>query len=170
MPTKEHGRLEWFIKARFGMFIHWGLYSVSAGVWKGNTSEGEWMHMNSNIPGKTYERFAGRFNPVQFDANEWVSVAREAGMKYLVFTTKHHEGFCMFDTKFTDYNIVDATPVRPRSGQGPGRPPAGNRASCLCLYYSVKDWHHPEYPSKRPGARNSTRTAFMRFRIRRPTT
>lgn len=137
-------RLAWFREARFGMFMHWGIYSVPAGVWNGR-SEGEWMHMTSNIPAETYEKLAGKFNPVKFDADKWVSVIKEAGMKYLVLTTKHHDGFCMFRTRMTKYNIVDATPF--------GRDPVkALTAACRkqgivpCLYYSVKDWHHPEYP------------------------
>lgn len=138
-------KLEWFRKARFGMFIHWGLYSVPAGVWNGSTSEGEWMHMTSDIPGNVYEKLARRFNPHKFDARKWVGVAKAAGMKYLVFTTKHHEGFCMYRTRLTSYNIVDGAPF--------GRDPVEElvkecrkQGIVPCLYYSVKDWHHPEYP------------------------
>lgn len=144
MKAKRVDRLAWFRKARFGMFIHWGLFSVPAGEWKGER-HGEWMLFSANIPGREYEGLAKRLNPVKFDADKWVSLAKEAGMKYLVITTKHHEGFCMYDTKQTDYNIVKASPY--------GRDPIKDLArACrkhgitLCLYYSVKDWHHPEYP------------------------
>ena len=137
-------RLGWFREARFGMFMHWGLYSVPAGEWEGK-SAGEWMQMSNNISADTYESLALQFNPVKFDANKWVSVIREAGMKYLVFTAKHHDGFCLFKSKKTDYNIVDATPF--------GRDPVKALTDACrkqgivpCLYYSVKDWHHPEYP------------------------
>lgn len=132
-------KLEWFQEAKFGLFIHWGLYSVPA--------SGEWVQFGRNIPGQEYEKFAQQFNPVKFNAKDWVSMAKQAGMKYIVITTKHHEGFCMFDTKLTDYNIVDATPY----GKDPMKELA---AECkkqgikMCFYYSIKDWHHPEFPLK----------------------
>lgn len=95
-------RMAWWREARFGMFIHWGIYSVPA--------RGEWYMNNSNIPRADYEKYAQQFNPVKYDAKKWVSLAKEAGMKYLVITSKHHDGFCMFNTKATDYNVVSATP------------------------------------------------------------
>ncbi len=103
-------RLEWFREARFGMFIHWGLYALPAGEWNGRTNHGEWIQFQESIPGAEYEKLAGQFNPVEFDAKEWVSVAKQAGMKYMVITTKHHEGFVMYDSQLTDYDIVEATP------------------------------------------------------------
>ncbi len=132
------GRLGWFREARFGMFIHWGLYAIPA--------RGEWDQYHSNTPGAEYEKYAPRFNPVEFNARDWVGLARQAGMKYLVITAKHHDGFCMFDTKLTDYNIVKATPF--------GRDPlkeisqeCARQGVRFCVYYSVKDWHHREYPT-----------------------
>ena len=139
-------RLAWFREARFGMFIHWGLYAVPAGEWDGKTTHGEWIQYQSSIPGAEYEKLAGRFNPVEFDAGKWVSTAKAAGMKYMVITAKHHEGFAMYDSQLTDYDIVDATPY--------GRDPLKELAEecrrqgiLLCFYYSVQDWHHPEYPT-----------------------
>lgn len=144
MSKKETDRLQWFQQARFGMFIHWGLYSVAAGEWKGQKC-GEWMLMSSDIPAEEYEKLAQKFNPEKYDADRWVSTAKAAGMKYLVITAKHHEGFCLFDTKHTDYNIVKASPY----GRDPIKPLAQackKHGVKLCIYYSVKDWHHPQYP------------------------
>ena len=138
-------RIRWFQEAKFGMFIHWGLYAYPAGEWNGNKGYGEWIQYNANIPGSEYVKIAKKFNPVKFNAKEWVSLAKQAGMKYIVITTKHHEGFCMYDSKLTDYDIVDATPY----GKDPMKELA---AECqkqgikLCFYYSVKDWHHENYP------------------------
>jgi alpha-L-fucosidase len=142
---KASRRLQWFVNARFGMFIHWGLYSVPAGAWGARKDAGEWILMECDIPGRTYEGFARRFHAKKFDAEEWARLAKDAGMKYLVLTTKHHDGFCLFDTKLTDYNVVKATPY----GRDPVRAVvrACRRQGLVpCLYYSVKDWHHPEYP------------------------
>lgn len=139
-------RLDWWREARFGMFIHWGLYALPAGRWRGEAVAGigEWIMLRKRIPVQEYEKLAAQFNPVRFDAAEWVSLARRAGQKYLVITAKHHDGFCMFDSKVTDYDIVDATPF----GRDPIRELA---AECqkqgirLCFYYSqTQDWHHPD--------------------------
>ncbi|MEM2740186.1 MAG: alpha-L-fucosidase, partial [Candidatus Bathyarchaeia archaeon] len=130
----------------FGMFIHWGLYAIPAGVWRGRCIPGigEWIMYNARIPVGEYEKLAERFNPTKFNAREWVRIAKDAGMKYIVITAKHHDGFCMFDTKYTDYNIVRRTPF--------GRDPLGELAEAcrmegvkLGFYYSqTLDWHHPD--------------------------
>jgi alpha-L-fucosidase len=136
---------EWFREAKFGLFIHWGLYAVPAGEWNGKKDYGEWIQYSANIPGKEYEKFAKEFNPVRFNAMEWVTMAKEAGMKYIVITTKHHEGFCMYDSKLTKYDIVDATPY----GKDPMKELAAEckkQGLTMCFYYSVKDWHNPDYP------------------------
>src|SRR5262249_19691631 len=90
-------RMRWWREARFGMFIHWGLYAVPAGEYNGKRSDhiGEWIMEWANIPRAEYEKFTGQFNPVQFNAKEWVSIAKNAGMKYIVITSKHHDGFAM---------------------------------------------------------------------------
>ena len=139
-------RTAWWREAKFGMFIHWGLYAVPAGVWEGRMIPGigEWIMYRARIPIKEYERLAKGFNPLKFNAQEWVRIAKEAGMKWIVITAKHHDGFCMFDTKLTDYNIVKATPF--------GRDPLKELAeTCreegirLGFYYSqTLDWHHPD--------------------------
>jgi len=139
-------RLAWWRKARFGMFIHWGLYAIPAGVWNGKRIPGigEWIMFRAKIPVKEYEKLTKLFNPEKFNAKEWVRIAKDAGMKYMVITAKHHDGFCLFDTKYTDYNVVKATPF--------GRDPLKELSEAckeegmkLGFYYShVLDWHHPD--------------------------
>lgn len=138
-------KLEWWRDARFGMFIHWGLYAVPAGVWKGRKIDyiGEWIMHNERIPLNVYSTFAERFNPVKFNAAEWVKVAKDAGMKYLVITSKHHDGFALFDSKCSDYNIVARTPwgKDPMAALARECQKAGIR---FCFYHSqFQDWEHP---------------------------
>ena len=137
--------MSWWRDARFGMFIHWGIYAVAAGRWKGEfvPSLGEWIMYNARIPVEEYETLAEQFNPVEFDAEEWVSLAERAGMRYLVITAKHHDGFAMFHSAASEFNIVDATPYGHDIM-------ADLAAACqrhgirLCFYYSqAQDWHHP---------------------------
>jgi len=138
-------KLGWFHEAKFGLFIHWGLYAVPAGEWDGKKSYGEWIQYSANIPGLVYEKLAKQFNPVKFNAKDWVTLAKKAGMKYIVITTKHHEGFCMYNSRLTDYDIVDATPY----GKDPMKELAEEckkEGIKLCFYYSIQDWHNPDYP------------------------
>src|SRR5438067_2102313 len=95
-------RLAWFKQAKFGMFIHWGIYSVPAGEWEGKTNYAEWFQLQTKMPSSEYEKFAQQFNPVKFDAKAWAKTAHDAGMKYVVITAKHHDGFSMFDSKLTE--------------------------------------------------------------------
>ncbi len=144
--TKAHrdARMHWWREARFGMFIHWGLYAVPAGTYEGKRtgSIGEWIMHDLKIPVADYAKLQKQFNPVQFNADEWVSIAKAAGMKYIVMTAKHHEGFAMFHTKVDDFNIYDGTPFK-------RDPIAEMAASCkkqgikFGVYYSqAQDWHH----------------------------
>ena len=112
MHQSKKKRLEEFNEAKFGMFIHWGLYSQPAGIWKGEKIKGlgEWIMYHAQIPRDEYSSIAKDFNPEKFNAKEWVSCAKQAGMKYMVAMPKHHDGFAMYGSKVTDYNIVDATP------------------------------------------------------------
>ena len=105
---------KWFKEAQFGMFIHFGLYSIPAGEWKGERTSypAEWLMTYYKIPIKEYEKLTEVFNPVYFDAEEWVKLAKEAGMKYIVMTSKHQEGFCLFKSDVDNYNVVDATPFK----------------------------------------------------------
>lgn len=141
-----HGaRTEWFREARFGMFVHWGLYSVPAGVWQGRDvpGYGEWIMNRAQIPVADYEPLAKQFNPVRFAADAWAKAAKEAGMRYLVVTTKHHEGFCLFASEATTYDIVDATPYGRDVLKELARACA-EQGIRLGFYYSIMDWHHPE--------------------------
>ena len=138
-------KMEWWREARFGMFIHWGLYAEPAGEWKGKRIPGisEWIMYNAKIPVKEYEKLAESFNPEKYDAEEWVKLAKYAGMKYIVITSKHHDGFALFHSKASKYNIVDATPF--------DRDPLKELAEVceregirLGFYYSqAQDWHEP---------------------------
>ena len=136
-------RLEWWHAARFGMFIHWGLYSMLAGEWKGKKVRGigEWIMHNLKIPIEEYEQLAPEFNPVKFDADAWADLALRAGMKYLVITAKHHDGFCMFDSPSNPYNIVKQTPFK-RDPMKELAEACSKRGIKMCFYYSqAQDWH-----------------------------
>lgn len=131
-------RTEWFRKARFGMFIHWGVYAIPA--------RGEWVQTQESITSEIYQKlYVDHFNPVDYDPSEWAKLARKAGMKYAVITAKHHDGFCLFDSQYTEYKATNT--------------PAGRdlirefvdafRAEGIRIgfYYSLIDWHHPDYPN-----------------------
>jgi len=145
--TKEQrdARMQWWREARFGLFIHWGLYAVPAGVWKGQpiAGIGEWIMNRGKIPVQDYGALTSQFNPVRFNADEWVSMAKNAGMKYIIITSKHHDGFAMFRSAATPYNIHDATPFHrdPLKELAEACERQGMR---LGFYYSqAQDWHHP---------------------------
>ncbi|MBI1792503.1 MAG: alpha-L-fucosidase [Acidobacteria bacterium] len=143
-PPKENLEArKWFQDARFGMFIHWGVYSV--------LGDGEWVMNNKKIPVSEYEKLAPKFNPAQFNAAEWVSLAKGAGMKYITITSKHHDGFAMWGTKQNQWNIVDATPYK----KDPLKMLAEEcrkQGIKLFFYHSHLDWHHPDYfPRGRTG-------------------
>ena len=107
LPKDE--RMGWWREARFGMFIHWGVYAVPAGTWDGRQigSIGEWIMNRAKIPVNDYQNMAKQFNPVKYDADAWVRMAKDAGMKYIVITSKHHDGFALFETKASKWNVVD---------------------------------------------------------------
>ncbi len=138
-------RMEWWRDAGFGMFIHWGVYSVPAGVY--NNEEipgiGEWIMDKAKIPIPEYEKFARQFNPVKFNAQEWVRIAKNAGMKYIVITSKHHDGFCLWDTELTDYNIIDYTEYKHDVLKELSKA-CEDAGIKFCFYHSIMDWHHPD--------------------------
>lgn len=139
-------RLEWFRDARFGLFIHWGVYSVPAGEWNGKLVPGlgEWIMNRAKIPVTEYEKLAPQFNPVRFNADEIVRIAKNAGMKYIVITSKHHDGFAMYRSQVSRYNIYDATPFKrdPLKELADAAQKAGIK---LGFYYSqTQDWHEPD--------------------------
>ncbi len=143
--SAQDQKMGWWREARFGMFIHWGLYAQPAGEWNGERIPGisEWIMARAEIPVSEYEKLAETFNPVKYNADEWVKLAKFAGMKYIVITSKHHDGFAMFDSDASDYNIFDATPF--------DRDPLKELAEAcnkygirLGFYYSqAQDWHEP---------------------------
>jgi alpha-L-fucosidase len=139
-------RLRWFIGAKFGLFIHWGLYAIPAGQWKGRTIPGigEWIMNRARIPVAEYEKLAAQFNPVKFDADAWVQLAEDAGMKYIVITSKHHDGFALFQSTASPYNVVDATPFR-RDILKELAEACRRRGMRLGFYYSQsQDWHEAD--------------------------
>ena len=136
VPPERLAAREWYRDAKFGLFIHWGVYSL--------LGNGEWVMQNRGIRVPEYEWLATTFNPARFDAEEWVSIAKAAGMRYITITSRHHDGFSMFGSRVTKYNIVDWTPFR--------RDPLKELAEAcrrhglkLFFYYSQLDWRHPDY-------------------------
>ena len=143
-PAQHNARMAWWREARFGMFIHWGVYAVPAGRYQGQyyAHIGEWLMHDAKIPMATYQAYAQEFNPVQFDAAAWVKTARDAGMKYIVITAKHHDGFAMFPTAVNQWSLPQATPFH--------RDPLQELAQAcrkygvkLGFYYSqAQDWNN----------------------------
>jgi alpha-L-fucosidase len=140
-------RLAWWREARFGMFVHWGLYAIPAGEWNGRTDYGEWIRANAGIPLEEYDKLAQRFDPKAFDADRWAHLAADAGMKYMVVTTKHHDGFPLFDSKETDWD-AKATPFK-RDVMAEVASACRRHGVVPCWYYSIMDWHHPDYLPRR---------------------
>jgi alpha-L-fucosidase len=143
-PAREK-RLEWFRDVKYGMFIHWGLYAIPAGEWKGQRSLGlgEWIMNRSKVPVADYEKLTTQFNPVKFNPDEWVQLAQDAGMKYIVITSKHHDGFALFKSAVSTYNVVDATPYK-RDILKQLADACAKRGMRLGFYYSQsQDWHEP---------------------------
>ncbi len=138
-------KMDWWKEAKFGLFIHWGVYSVPAGVYDGKDIKGigEWIMNNGKIPVATYQAYAKQFNPVKYNPETWVKMAKDAGMKYLVITSKHHDGFTLFQTKASKWNIVEATPY----GKDLLKPLADachKQGIRLGFYYSqAQDWNNP---------------------------
>jgi len=135
-PAATPGDTSWFVHDRFGMFIHWGIYALAA--------RHEWVKSYERINDEEYQKYFDHFDPDLYDPRQWAKIAREAGMKYFVITTKHHDGFCLWDTRYTDYKATN-TPY----GQDLLRPMIeAFRAEGLKvgLYHSLIDWHHPEFP------------------------
>lgn len=135
-------RLSWWKEAKFGMFIHWGLYSVLEGEYKGERPQYACLIMDQcNIPIAEYEELALQFNPVKFDAQKWVTIAKQSGMKYIVLTAKHHDGFCLWDSKVSSWDI-SRTPFN-RDLLKELAEACEKEGIRFCVYYSISDWHHP---------------------------
>ncbi|MEZ4773640.1 MAG: alpha-L-fucosidase [Bacteroidia bacterium] len=166
-PEAFDQRMEWWRDATFGMFIHWGAYSVPAGVYKGEEVPGigEWIMEKAQIPVSEYEQFVAQFNPVKFDAKEWAAIAKDAGIKYIVITSKHHDGFCLWDSEVSNYDIMDASPFK-RDILGELKTACDEAGIKLCFYHSIMDWHHPDaqapfYPKYND--KNQTNPNFDRY-------
>ena len=147
-PLLAQDRMEWFRNDKFGMFIHWGPYSLLAGEWNGQRiqpgDEAEWIMQRFNIPVKDYREMAHKFNPVNFDATQFAKLAKSAGMKYVVITAKHHDGFAMFHSQVSQYNIVDWTPFK-RDIVKELSEACRKEGIRFCVYYSHReDWEHPD--------------------------
>ncbi len=139
MPIKKFGDgRDWFFERRFGMFIHWGLYAIPA--WH---EQHQWR---ARVPRAEYVKLAEKWNPAKFDPDRWMDIMQEAGMKYITFTTKHHDGFCLWDTALTRFNTMN-TPYR-HDILGQLSDACHKRNIPLCLYYSIADWNNPNYPNQ----------------------
>jgi len=144
--SQTSARSRWFREARVGMIIHWGLYSIPAGIWNGKQIPyyGEWIKDRASISNADYSKLATQFNPEKFNADEWIKMASDAGMKYFCFVTKHHDGFCLWDTKENnDWNVIDATPFKRDIVKELGDA-CRKKGMIYALYYSTGlDWHYP---------------------------
>ncbi|MCM8815347.1 MAG: alpha-L-fucosidase, partial [Candidatus Omnitrophica bacterium] len=129
------GDSRWFVHDRFGMFIHWGIYAMPA--------RHEWVKNREEIPDEKYDIYFKNFNPDLFDASQWAKMAKQTGMKYAVITTKHHDGFCLFDSKYTDYKATNTPAKRDliREFVDAFR----ENGLKIGFYYSLIDWHHPDF-------------------------
>jgi alpha-L-fucosidase len=155
--AEQDARMKWWSDSRFGLFIHWGLYSIPAGEWKGTTDHGEWIRTTARIPLGEYDKFVGQFNPVKFNPTEWVRMAKDAGMKYIVITSKHHDGFCLFDSKYTDFDVM-STPFK-RDIMKELADACHKEGIAICWYHSIMDWHHPDYLPRRDWENDRTTTS-----------
>ncbi|MDF7823288.1 alpha-L-fucosidase [Pontiellaceae bacterium B12227] len=173
-PEQRDERMEWWREARFGMFIHWGVYAVPAGEWNGKPVKGiaEWIQSKAPITAAEYEPLKDVFNPVQYDAVNWVQLAKNAGMKYIVITSKHHDGFCLWDSAETDWDIA-STPYK-RDLLKPLADACEKHGIKLCFYHSIMDWKHPDYGVKKPWRGNfdnpepdmDAYTAYMKAQLK----
>jgi alpha-L-fucosidase len=149
VPPKDQ-RMAWWREARFGMFIHFGLYSTPAGTWDGKPvgGVGEWLLQNARIDPIEYEKtLVPQFNPTKFDAKEWARIAKDAGMGYVVITTKHHDGFALWNSASSDYDVM-ATPFK-RDIMRELADAVRADGLRMCWYHSIMDWHHPDYQPRR---------------------
>jgi alpha-L-fucosidase len=142
-PARRDARMAWWREAKFGLFIHWGVYAVPAGKWGDNTSYGEWIMNSAKIPVTDYRGLAARFNPVKYDPQQWVDIAADAGMKYIVITSKHHDGFALFPSAASTWNIADASPYK-KDLLAPLVQDAHAKGLKIGFYYSQsQDWMNP---------------------------
>jgi len=158
-PSEENMEMrEWFQDAKFGLFIHWGLYSIPGGFWNGKEVEGnsEWIMRVEDISVAEYEKLSRKFNPTEFDADAWCRMAKDAGMQYITITSKHHDGFAMYDSAVSEYDIVDKTPYGKDVLKALAKA-CKKHGLKLFFYYSQMDWHHPDYNAHGDTGRHSER-------------
>ncbi len=163
-PAQKAERMKWFTDAKFGLFIHWGLYAIPAGKWGNQDGHGEWIRETAQIPVGEHEKFRDQFNPKQFDPRKIVKMAKDAGMKYVVITTKHHDGFCLFDSAATDWDVMNSPYAKDIMRQMAEACKAEGLK--MCWYHSIMDWHHPDYLPRRTwevGQRPADGADFSRF-------
>jgi alpha-L-fucosidase len=142
-PAQRDARMAWWREAKFGLFIHWGVYAVPAGKYGDSTNHGEWIMHSGKIPVAEYRKFAGQFNPVKYDAAKWISIAKDAGMRYVVITSKHHDGFALFPSDASAWDIADATPYK-KDLLAPLVEAAHREGLKIGFYYSqAQDWNNP---------------------------
>lgn len=168
----QDDRMQWWREARFGLFIHWGLYATLEGEWQGKTDYGEWIRHSARIPRAEYDGLRERFTAENFDAERWAELAAQAGMRYVVITTKHHDGFCLWPSDQTDFDIA-STPFGRAPAEGePGRDVMAEIARAfrarglqVCWYHSIMDWHHDQYLPRRDweNDRSSDGAEFDRY-------
>ncbi|MDF7798571.1 alpha-L-fucosidase [Pontiellaceae bacterium B1224] len=147
---ERDARMEWWREARFGLFIHWGIYAIPAGEWEGKpTVKGgaEWIQSKDKIPAAEYAQLIDQFNPIQYDADDWVQLAKQAGMQYIVITSKHHDGFCLWDSAQTEWDVA-STPYK-KDLLKPLAEACRKYGIKLCFYHSIMDWKHPDYGVKK---------------------
>ena len=163
-PAKE-ARLAWFREAKFGLFIHWGLYAIPAGEWKGKAVPGigEWIMNRAKIPVAEYEALAQQFNPVKFDAEDWVSLAKDAGMKYIVITSKHHDGFALFGSKASPLQHARCDALQAGHPEGAGRGLREGRDAARLLLLADAGLAPPERGRQRLGLRPDDKKDFDRY-------
>jgi alpha-L-fucosidase len=157
-------RMKWWREARYGMFIHWGLYSIPAGEWNGTNYPGasEWLQTTAKIKPADYEKLQPQFNPDKFDAHAWVKLAKDSGMKYIVITSKHHDGFAMWPSKQGTWNIGN-TPFK-RDVLKELATECKKQGLRMCFYHSIMDWHHPDYlPRREWDDRDASQADFDKY-------
>lgn len=162
-PANQDERMGWWRDARFGMFVHWGLYAIPAGKWGDQTSHGEWIRTTAQIPLETYDGLQAQWNPTAFDADTWVRLAKRAGMGYLVVTSKHHDGFCLWDSAHTDWDVGNTQ--HRQDILRALKDACDQHGVRFCTYHSIMDWHHPDYLPRRDWetTRSTAGADFARF-------
>ena len=158
-------RMQWFTDAKYGMFIHFGLYSQLGGVWNGKEIDGyaEWIQAGADIPAQEYAMLTTTFNPKEFNADLIAETAKKAGMKYIVITTKHHEGFCLWDSKFTNFDVA-STPFAGRDILAELSAACKKYGLNFGTYYSIIDWHHSSQERNIDGNNHRSRWADIRMK------